>query len=211
MEIDDKDIIEAISSPSPNPNLSTQIRPKAQIQRSAARARYYKPAATTENISYQRRFYKQPQAEQQNRSAKSIKQKIVFQAIICGGFLAVLLFANIIDTPATNSFAAWISRNIQRDLVSEEGGIGGFINSITAFFGSNTEESDSTDEIDVYNPQPQSLRPNVNPATNTSLTANPNRSRIDESLLQKINEMIENDAYLINNGNGNGNSNINAR
>jgi len=76
-------------------------------QRSEARARYSKVAG------------RQTTARRDNRkkSPMFFKERLIFQAIICGGFLAILLFFNIVDSNFTNGVTGWIDRNISYNML----------------------------------------------------------------------------------------------
>lgn len=142
-----------------------------QKPRSEARARYYKPASER-RIS---RSHTLPAKE--TKPGKSAKERLVFQATICGGFLALLLFINVINLEFTNSIIAWVGRNITHDVFSEEGS---WIDSLLDIFNS------TDDSIEVNQPQMGA----ENPA---------DFFRIDENILRDINSTVETDVYLENN------------
>ena len=154
----------------------------AERPRSDVRARYYKPAES----DYRRR------AQAQEKSPRTgFRERFVFQAIICGGFLALLLFFNIIDTNFTNNVTGWIEHNIAFDMLAEDGGIGGWVDNIVGFFGNEDTQNEPGAQYDVP-PQFDIQAVPYAPITNT-----PSSSHIDENILREIDASV--DVYLENN------------
>ena len=147
-----------------------------QRGRTEARVRYYKPAASRTS-----------RAMPEKTSRTNFKARLVFQATICGGFLALLLFFNIIDTNFTNAVTGWIDRNISYDMLAEEGGVGGRINNLLGIFVNDEsayyEAYMTAGETETAMPEAQT------PGTEAS--------GIDESILREINDRV--DVYYENN------------
>ena len=150
--------------------------PQRGHRRSAARVRYYKPAGA----QHARR---KQTMRQEKKPATGFKERMVFQAIVCGGLLAMVLFFNIIDTAPTNAVADWINTNISYDMLAEEDGAGGWVNSILGIF--NNDEAGGAEnygqETAAENPAEQAA-----PVVGTE-TSDPDVSRIDENILREIN------------------------
>ncbi|MDR2183206.1 MAG: hypothetical protein LBE55_03440 [Clostridiales bacterium] len=158
---------------------------------SGARARYGRAGrpSTARGGGYARRSG----ASEKTAPRYSFRQRIVFQATICGGFLAVLLFFNIVDTGFTNSVTGWIDRNISYDMLAEEGGIGGWVNSVMGIFGNDAE-----DEAPYYEVLYEDAGAGVFPEQTEMPQANTiDSSRIDENILREIETMV--DVYYENN------------
>ena len=117
-------------------------------------------------------------------SAKGFKERFVFQAIICGGFLALLLFINMVDSGFTNAITGWVERNISYDMLAGRDGEGGLIDSIMGFFNNTDNETQSTDYLDAFMPQMGSQN-------------SADFFRIDENILREINSAV--DIYYENN------------
>ena len=164
--------------------------PVRNYPRSNARSRYRRPESGQSRL--QRCSYpRKGSTNEKTISPTTFKEKIVFQAIICGGFLAILLFFNIIDSGFTNNVTDWIYRNISFDMLAEENGVGGWVDSILGIFGNDVNDTehplphyeiihDGT-EAGVMPVQIQPL-----PQANTI-----DSSRIDESILREIEAMGE--------------------
>ena len=152
---------------------------RQQRPRSEARIKYYKPAGHSARRS--------PGSAKEKRSKSSFKERIIFQATICGGFLALLLFFNIVDSGPTNTVTGWVNRNLSYDMLAEHGGFVPWVNSLLAIF--NNSEPDDTEYRQVYSPQ-ATENPPITPD-------NPDISRIDENILREINSMV--DVYYENN------------
>ena len=135
--------------------------------RSEARARYYKPAAG----NFARRTHT-------DASRGGFKERFVLQAIICGGFLAVLLFFNVVDTNFTNAVTGWIERNIAFDMLAEDDAPG-WINTIVEVFSG--EDNFHFEAVPAYHAD-DSMADDF---------------RIDENILHEINAAV--DVYYENN------------
>ena len=161
----------------PNPHRG---HPRPQ---SEARVRYYKPRrdAGTRTRRYAAR-------SAQEKTGSNFKARMVFQATICGGFLALLLFFNIIDTGFTNAVTGWIEQSISFDMLAEEGGVVGWVNSLLGIF--ENDEQAAPAHYEVY--MPYTGAGIENPAEAAS-----DFSRIDESILREINSRV--DIYYENN------------
>ena len=161
--------------------------PVRQYPRSNARSRYGKSAgrpAAARRTGYARRG----NAGEKPAAPSSFKERTIFQAIICGGFLAVLLFFNIIDTGFTNSVTDWINRNISYDMLAQEGGIGGWVDSVLGIFNNENDTADVATptyyETRYYEGTGTDAIPaqTITPRTNTV-----DSSRVDENILREIN------------------------
>jgi len=160
--------------------------------RSNARSRYRKPAEgrATARADYARRN----NATNEATTASTFKERIVFQATICGGFLAVLLFFNIIDTGFTNGVMSWIEHNIAFDMLAEEGGVGGWVDSVMGIFSNDDAQEVSPHYEAVY--EDTGIQPNIElPAQiETTETFQPNTvdsSRVDENILREIESIVD--------------------
>jgi len=153
--------------------LQTKQRP-----RSEARARYYKPSSDT----YSRRRHETEKAEK-----TSFQERFTLQAIICGGFLALLLLFNIVDSSFTNNITGWIEQNLSYDMLAEEDGVGGWVNAISAFFA---DEGHPQEPGIHYETPPQA---EATPMPHVDTNSSPDTSRIDENILHEINTAV--DAY----------------
>ena len=136
--------------------------------RSQARARYApagpRPASRP---SRPRPPLKQPEI-------RTWRERAIFQAIICGGFLAVLLVFNVIDSTLTNNVTAWVDRNLSYDIFAEDG-VGGWTDRLLGIFNNDTPTPDYAD----IEPFPQA------PAIPTG-TSNTPDSWIDPGVLEEI-------------------------
>lgn len=74
---------------------------------------------------------RQPANPPKNRSWR---ERLIFQATICGGFLAVLLLFNIVDTAFTNQITDWTSRNLSYNILNEEGGVASWMDGVLSIF-----------------------------------------------------------------------------
>jgi len=166
--------------------------PQRNFVRSEARNRY---SSTGSRHAYRYGHqHKKPGKSTADKSLRGYKERIVFQAIICGGFLAVVLFFNIVDSAPTNAVTAWIDRNISYNMLTEEEGIGAWMDSVISFFGGDRAYEDVRQDInpieyhDAFNPAELSV-----PAD----AGTTDSSRIDENILREIEEAV--DIYYENN------------
>jgi len=106
--------------------------------RSNARSRYRRPDAATRSGHIRRNIGR---AANEKIAPSTFKERLIFQATICGGFLAVLLFFNIIDTDFTNGVTGWIEQNIAFDMLAEDGGVGDWVGSVLGIFGNDAEDN----------------------------------------------------------------------
>jgi len=141
--------------------------------------------------------YTRKSGSAKEKTPRTFKERIVLQATICGGILAILLFFNIIDTGFTNSVTSWIDRNISFNMLAEEGGIGGWMDSVLSIF----RDDDIVDDaimpyFEVHNERSGTnvipLQIETPPQANTI-----DSSRVDENILREINETV--DVYYENN------------
>ncbi|MCL2576417.1 MAG: hypothetical protein FWE33_08280 [Defluviitaleaceae bacterium] len=146
---------------------------------SAARIRYTKNPEVAE-MPQQSRSAAKPVQE------KTWRERIVVQAMICGGFLAALLLFSVLDNPVTNNVTDWVERNLSYNILSEEGGVGAWADRLLGIFG----DDEVLDVIDVYAPT------QFTPPANLPVSS-PDDSWIDPNLLQEISE--EADIYYENN------------
>ncbi|MCL2397402.1 MAG: hypothetical protein FWC93_04975 [Defluviitaleaceae bacterium] len=155
--------------------------------RSEARIRYYKPPNARR---------RQP-PQQEKKPTTGFREHLVFQAIICGGFLAVLLFLNIVDSSPTNAVTGWISRNISHDMLAEEGGVGGWLNSVFGIFD-NDQADYPAEHYETYGHQmaTENTTERVVSVNHTEADG-PYDSRVDENILREIESLV--DVYYENN------------
>ena len=165
--------------------------PTKAYPRSNARARYGKAtggqATTRVHGGYRRRSQ-----EEVVRPVMPFKQRIIFQAIICGCFLAVLLFFNIMDTSFTNGVMSWIDRNISYDMIAEEGGISGWMDSVMGIF-----DNEAVDEMPLQNYNALYEGTEIVPIQATPQANTVDSSRVDENILRDISSAV--DMYYENN------------
>jgi len=156
--------------------------------KSNARSRYRKPADS-------RQMTTRRTAERQKAAASpsGFRERLVLQATICGGFLAVLLFFNIIDTNFTNSVMGWMEHNISYDMLAEEGSARGWVNSVVEFFADEPQEAGGQPGYEAVleetGPGANSVQtetaPEVVPINTTD------SSRVDENILLEIDSTID--------------------
>ena len=151
--------------------------PVRSYPRSNARSRYRRPGGKPGTAR---------RTVNEKTTPSTFKERIVLQATICGGLLAVLLFINIIDSDFTNSVTGWIDRNISYDMLAEEGGVGGWVDSVLGIFG-NDGEDEVLPYFEAYHygaevnaTEPVFVAPPIQANTVDS-------SRIDENILREIN------------------------
>ena len=154
--------------------------PVRSYPRSNARSRYRKPVGTRSGGNTRR-----DSGTNEKTTPTTFKERIILQATICGGLLAVLLFFNIVDSGFTNSVTGWIDRNISYDMLAEEGGIGGWVDSVLGIFG-NDSEDDALPYFEVYYDGAEvntaiPMLTELPPQANTI-----DSSRIDENILREI-------------------------
>ena len=157
------------------------MNPHRSYARSEARIRYSKRPQEQNFRRYSR--------EQEKKPAQGFKERLIFQATICGGLLAVMLFLNIVDNAFTNSIMSWIGTSVSYDMLAESGGAENWLNSIIDFFDS------STPEVDLEHNE--TFLPLLNTPAPQSGTNSINLNRIDENILNEINNTI--DIYYENN------------
>ena len=128
-------------------------------------------------------------AVHEKKPPATFKEKIVFQATICGGFLAVLLFFNIIDSSFTNSVTGWINRNISYNMLSEEDGIGGWVDSVMSIFNNNDMDDSLPQHYEAFR-EGEEINAVLPLQTELLFPANTiDSSRIDENILRDIEAM----------------------
>lgn len=157
--------------------LAPQV-PFEPTERSSARIRYSKSPQTTA-APRRRTTPNEPQT-------KTWRERMLFQAIICGGFLALLLLFNVLDTPLTNNVASWVEENLAYNILHEDGGVGAWADRLLGIFGS--DDTASPNVIETFAP----ITVPVNIPAET-----PHDSWIDENLLRELHETI--DVYYENN------------
>jgi len=160
--------------------------------RSNARSRYRKPAerqGVAKSSNYTRK------STPSEKTPSTFKERLILQATICGGFLAVLLFFNIIDSGFTNSVTGWIDRNISYDMLAEEGGIGGWVDSVVSLFGNDA--ADTVDADDGALPYFEAIHESIEvdaviqPQTETTPANAADSSRVDENILHEIDSAVD--------------------
>ena len=174
--------------------------PGRSYPRSNARARYSKSAGAGNRQGARRTHggdYRRRKQAEKTKSPMSFKQRIVFQAIICGGFLAVLLFFNVADTNFTNGVMNWIDRNISYDMLAEEGGVGGWVDSVLSIFGNDIADEAAEAQLYYYEAFYDDINVNAVPAQRAPQTNTTDSSRVDENILREINSLV--DIYYENN------------
>ncbi|MCL2854650.1 MAG: hypothetical protein FWE21_03430 [Defluviitaleaceae bacterium] len=139
--------------------------------RSNARERY---AVTNRNTPRPRPMPRRPRPSLKQPQIRTWKERALFQGIICGGFLAVLLVFNILDTNLTNNVTAWVDRNLSYDIFAEDG-VGSWTDRLLSIF--NTNQPATTDYADAETPSGTAPTPTTAPTPNTW---------IDESILEEI-------------------------
>ena len=166
--------------------------PRRSYVRSEARNRY---ASTGSRHTYRTsQQYKRPDKSTSGKGFKGYKERIIFQAIICGGFLAVVLFFNIVDSAPTNAVTAWIDRNISYDMLTEEDGIGAWMDSVISFFGGERADEGTGQSVNFIEHQ-DAFSPGERTIPSDAGTTD--SSRIDENILREIEETV--DIYYENN------------
>ena len=157
--------------------------PVRNYPRSNARSRYRRPVSRQDiarSSSYARR-----NTASQKVSPATFKERIVLQATICGSFLAVLLFFILIDSGFTNGVTDWINRNISYDMLAEEGGVGGWVDSVLGIFGNDGED----DMLPYYEALYDAAEASIAAPTQTEQPPRANTvysSRVDEGILREI-------------------------
>ena len=177
------------------PQLPSQM---TTSNRSEARIRYYKSASgayahgssgNQNTYTRSRKSRTETASKNQKKESKTWKERILFQAIICGALLAVLLFFNVVDSAFTNGVTDWVDRNLTQNIFNEDGGFGSWLGNI---FGND----DAAEYTDVYGPDgnlPQLHQTLPLPAEMDL----PTDSWIDEAILYEIQNEI--DIYFENN------------
>jgi len=151
--------------------MDTHTQKQSGKSRSEARARYYKAG----NKQYIPRSVKAAGESEQSKPKAGMKERMVLQACICGGILAILLLFSVVDSEITNTVTNWIGRNISRDMLGELG-----------IFGMNDGEDANGEAIER---QPmQGFAPN---AETLAEPPSPRDSRIDEGILREIRSRID--------------------
>ena len=160
--------------------------PVRSYPRSNARSRYRRPVGK-QGVTRSGDRGRRDSGTNKKTTPSTFKERIVFQATICGGLLAVLLFFNIIDSGFTNNVTDWIDRNISYDMLAEEGGIGGWVDSVLGIFGNDgAEEGLPYFEVYHYGAEANTAEPVfVAPPPIQANTID--SSRIDENILREIN------------------------
>jgi len=155
-------------------------------ERSAARIRYSKqPSAAGANASRPR----QPRgAKNAENKVRTWRERMVFQAIICGAFLAALLLFNVLDTPLTNNVSNWVEQNLSYNILHEDGGLAAWADRVLGIFGNGYDMSEPA-VVDTFSPT-------ITVPLNIPAQS-PSDSWIDENILRQLNE--EADVYYENN------------
>ncbi|MDR2167928.1 MAG: hypothetical protein LBE35_08795 [Clostridiales bacterium] len=139
--------------------LGAQARPRVRTQ---ARVRYNKSAP-----------YRRAKPTQQ-KSEKTWRERIVVQAIICGGFLAVLLAFNIVDSAFTNGVTNWVERNLAFDIFADEDGVGSWTDRVLSIF--ENDDAPTIEHAEGHDPM----------QTIPEGSLAPGDSWIDESILDDL-------------------------
>lgn len=147
--------------------------------RSPARIRYSKPAG-----AYQPRRAMPARGRNNDAPRLGFRERVLVQAMICGGVLAVLLVFNLVNNAFTNTATAWVSRNISHNLIADAPLI--VDDWMNRFLG--REE---------YEPEVIPVFEQTAPAVNQPISSPP--ERIDENMLEQIRNRP--DPYLLNNPN----------
>jgi len=152
--------------------------------RSNARSRYRR----SEGRSGEARggSYARKNTPENEKAPASFKERTVLQATICGGFLAVLLFFNIIDSGFTNGVTDWIDRNISYDMLAEEGGVGGWVASVLGIFGNDEEAEAQLYYEATHEDAPVVPMQRIEPPAGVNTV---DSSRVDENILNEIEAM----------------------
>jgi len=178
---------------------------QTQTTRSAARARHYKPAAERPLRTHRSGSDATQLPSGQNIATDAntshqgaFGRRMAVQAIVCGGFLALMLLFNLVDTAPTNAVTDWVAYNIAHDMlaeIDEDSWFGGVLD----FFSGSTSGGEAealpaaaytpVGETDAVIPVPNEITP--------AEPANPNVSRIDENILREIMDTV--DVYYENN------------
>jgi len=112
-----------------------------------------------------------------DKPTKSWRERVAIQAIICAGFLAVLLAFNIIDTAFTNNVTSWVEQNLAFDFLAGEDGVGAWTSRVVDIF--RTEDAPAIDHADDA--------PHHSPLQNIPEgTLTPEDSWIDPNILDEI-------------------------
>jgi len=91
------------------------------------------------------------------------------------------------DTTFTNNVMSWIDRNISYDMLAEEGGVGGWMDSVLGIFG-----NDVADEAPLPYHEAVYEGATATPAQITTPQANTiDSSRVDENILREISETVD--------------------
>jgi len=157
--------------------------------RSNARSQYRKPEGRPGTA---RSNYARKNSANKKVPPSTFKERTIFQATICGGFLAVLLFFNIIDTSFTNAVTGWIDHNISYDMLAEEGGIGGWVDSVLGIFGNGGENDIQPTYEVLYDGAGAGFAAPVMSEQLPPAAANTvDSSRVDENILREIETAVD--------------------
>jgi len=161
--------------------LAPQV-PFEPMERSAARMRYSTGATVPSRFQSTNRRQPAPHRSKE----KTWRERMAFQAIVCGGFLALLLLFNVLDTPLTNNVTNWVEQNLSYNILHEDGGVGAWADRLLGIF------SNDDTPITVETFVPTTIVPvNIPPADS------PDDSWIEQNLLRELNEAP--DIYYENN------------
>ena len=166
--------------------LNVLTNPVRSYPRSNARSRYGRPAAGKQGAARSRGDYRRRGQEEETKPHMSFRQRVILQAIICSGLLAILLFFNIMDTTFTNNVMGWVDRNISYDMLAEEGGIGGWMDSVLGIFNNDVVEEVSGPYHETFYNGAEAEPIQITPQANTV-----DSSRVDENILREINETVD--------------------
>jgi hypothetical protein len=159
-------------------------------ERSQARIQYYKPKPEGYDIYNSHGSYRRPAHTSRQKHTKSWRERAVLQAIICGGFLAVLLFFNVVDSAFTNGVMGWVDRNLSYSLFTEDDGVGSWALRLVSIFqngGGDAVEGDVPELNDTIPVDgPTSTVPSALPPALPSEELQMNGSWVDESILKEI-------------------------
>ena len=119
-------------------------------ERSEARARYSK--TNNQRAAHSRNTHSKETKSSNKPEGKTWRERVVFQAIICGSFLAVMLLFNIVDSDFTNNITGWVNRNITTDIFTEDGGMAVWMENVLGFFNNAIESVEMLVPENTTNP-----------------------------------------------------------